>query len=283
MANATKTTTNVLEADSMAAAMQTAIAAQHSETLAADIAKHFVPLAGGSMAEYSAQVQYGEDVLGQIITTLEINGMKGHTFAIAIETGKYAKCFGRYTRTRRLDNGQTVLTVAIHIADFSLDLINFVIKVLHAFAHALTVAGSDTVDKLEYGVGQNGVHTGDFAANFQLFGTTVPKDRKNPKQHMPVALNVETIQAIERLQVDHSAVILTGTTEERVRRKPAKTLNLACPTDAAHYETTHYSKRYRGTKPVIDLDCGKCKVKITVAGHVKNAPSVAKDSQFSLD
>ena len=272
MANATKTQTNVLVADSMAAAMQAAISAQHSDTLAKDIAKHFVPLAGGSMAEYSAQVQYAEDILGQIITKLEISGMNGHTFAIGIETGKYAKCFGRYTRTKRLDNGQTVITVAIHIADFSLDLINFVIKVLHAFAHALTVAGSDTVDKLEYGVGMNGVHNADFADNFQLFGTTVPKDRKNPKQHEPVALNVETISAIERLKVDHSAVILTGTTEQRVRRAPAKTLNLACPTDAAHFASSHYSKRYRGTKPVIDLDCGKCKTKITHNGYVANVP-----------
>jgi hypothetical protein len=272
MAKATKPQTNVLIADAMAEAMQIAIAAQHSDTLAKDVAKHFVPLAGGSMAEYSQQVQYAEDVLGQIITRLEIGGMSGHTFAIAIETGKYAKCFGRSTRTKRLDNGQTVLSVVIHIADFSLDLINFVIKVLHAFAHALTVAGSDTVDKLEYGVGQNGVHNADFAANFQLFGTTVPKDRKNPKQHMPVALNVETISAIERLKVDHSAVILTGTTEERVRRAPAKTLNLACPTDAAHFASSHYSKRYRGTKPVINLDCGKCKTKITHNGYVANVP-----------
>ena len=272
MANATKTQTNVLEADSMAAAMQAAITAQHSDTLAKDIANHFVPLAGGSMAEYSAQVQYAEDVLGQIITKLEISGMKGHSFAIGIETGKYAKCFGRSTRTKRLDNGQTVLTVVIHIADFSLDLFDFVLKVLHAFAHALTVAGSDTVDKLEFGVGQNGVHNADFAANFQLFGTTVPKDRKNPKQHEPVALNIETINVVERLSVDHSAVILTGTTEERARRAPAKTLNLACPTDAAHYETSHFSKRYRGTKPVIDLDCGKCKTKITHNGYVANVP-----------
>ena len=253
-----KPETNEVQVADMAAALAAVIDAQHSDTLAADMAKQFVPLAGGEMAEYSAQVQYVEDILRQIITKLELKGMNGHTFAIQIETGKYAKCFGLYTRTKRLDTGATVLSVVIHIEDFALDVVNFVLKLLHAFAHTLTVAESVDPEKLEFGVGMNGRHTADFATNFHQFGTTTPADRSTG-QNTPVALNIDILEILKVINLDPSAVILTGVAEVRTKRKPATVLRMACPTDPKHFKTSNIEKRYRTTRPAVDLDCGKCK------------------------
>jgi hypothetical protein len=266
------TPTNAATAQADAAKLASATKKVIDKAMADAIAKRFVPMAGGEMAEFSAQIAYAETVLGQILIDLEIDGMNGNTFAVYIETGKYARCYGRHTKLRRLDNGQAVISVVVHISIFGKPIIEFVTDLLHAFSHSLAVARTTNSDKLEFGMGMSAQHNSKFTDEFQMFGSTTEADRTS-KQNLPDVLSPETVKAIERLTVDASAVILTGDAAPKPNRTPAVVLRLACPTDAKHFATSNIEKRYKGKRPVIDLDCGKCKTKISVAGYENHKPT----------
>jgi hypothetical protein len=252
-----------------AAKLATANAETKQVALVAAIAKRFAPLAGGEWAEYSAQVRYAESVLIQILDALDIQGFDGNTVAIQIETGKFARCYGRNTMMKRLDNGKTVVSVVIHLSSFSFGMDKFVLNLLHAVSHTLAFTSSAT--KVEYGVSMGGQHNGSFRAQFEKFGTLTPADR-SPSQNTPVELNADTKSVIDRLRVDESAVILTADVNVKPARTSATVLRMACPQDATHFDTSNIEKRYKGKRPVIDLKCGKCDTKISVAGYAKNAP-----------
>jgi hypothetical protein len=251
-----------------AAELAQATADTKAEALATAIAKRFAPLSGGEWAEYSAQVRYAETVLVQILDALDIQGFDGNTVAIQIETGKYARCYGRNTMMKRLDNGKTVVSVVIHISSFSLSLDKFVLNLLHAVSH--TLAFTSSAIKVEYGVSMGGQHNAAFRAQFSKFGTLTDADR-SATQNLPVELKAETKSVIDRLTLDRSAVILTADVNIKPKRESATVLRLACPTDAAHFATSNIEKRYKGKRPIIDLKCGKCDAKISVAGYAKHA------------
>ena len=263
------TKSQIKTADQDAATIATANAAVKEAALVTAIAKRFAPLAGGEWAEYSAQVRYAESVLIQILDALDIQGFDGNTVAIQIETGKFARCYGRNTMMKRLDNGKTVVSVVIHLSSFSFGMDKFVLNLLHAVSHTLAFTSSAT--KVEYGVSMGGQHNGSFRVQFLKFGTLTDADR-SASQNTPLELNADTKSVIDRLRVDESAVILTADVNVKPARTSATVLRMACPQDATHFDTSNIEKRYKGKRPVIDLKCGKCDTKISVAGYAKHAP-----------
>jgi hypothetical protein len=262
-------TTQVKTAAMNATTLATATVEAKQAALVTAIAKRFAPLAGGEWAEYSAQVRYAESVLIQILDALDIQGFDGNTVAIQIETGKFARCYGRNTMMKRLDNGKTVVSVVIHLSSFSFGMDKFVLNLLHAVSHTLAFTSSAT--KVEYGVSMGGQHNASFRAQFLKFGTLTDADR-SASQNTPLELSTDTKSVIDRLSVDESAVILTADVNVKPARTSATVLRMACPTDAKHFETSNIEKRYKGKRPIIDLKCGKCDTKISVAGYAKNAP-----------
>ena len=263
MVTQTKPTITDMNADDM----QQAIAASAVERLAADRLAHFGELAGGEWAEYSAQVRYAESVAAQLITGLEIDGFNGSTVAIQIETGRHARCYGRNTMMKRIDNGNTVVSVVIHLSIFSLEFEAFVFELAHAIAHTLAYTRSD---KVEFGMSVSGTHNKAFKDEFNLFGATSLADRTT-KQNLPETFSDDTLNVIARMNVDHGAVILTAEATPKAKRTPATVIRLACPTDAAHFNTSNIEKRYKGKRPIINLKCGKCDTKITAAGYKAHA------------
>lgn len=261
-------TTQAKTAAKDATKLATATAETKQSALVAAIAKRFAPLAGGEWAEYSAQVRYAESVLIQILDALDIQGFDGNTVAIQIETGKFARCYGRNTMMKRLDNGKSVISVVIHLSSFSFGMDKFVLNLLHAVSHTLAFTSSAT--KVEYGVSMGGQHNKAFREQFLKFGTLTDPDR-SPSQNTPIELNAETKSVIDRLRVDESAVILTADVNIKPARTSATVLRMACPQDAAHFDTSNIEKRYKGKRPIIDLKCGKCDSKISVAGYAKHA------------
>ena len=248
--------------------LATATAETKEAALAAAIAKRFAPLAGGEWAEYSAQVRYAESVLVQILDALDVRGFDGNTVAIQIETGKYARCYGRNTMVKRLDNGKPVVLVTIHISSFSFGLDKFVLNLLHATAHTLAFTSSAT--KIEYGMSMGGQHNASFRVQFLKFGHLTDADR-SPTQNLPTELNAETKSVVDRLNIDQSAVILTADVNVKPKRESATVLRMACPTDATHFATSNIEKRYKAKRPVIDLKCGKCDTKISTGGYAKHS------------
>jgi len=269
MTTQSQTTTNATTAAQDAAELAQSTADTKAEALAAALAKRFAPLAGGEWAEYSAQVRYAESVLIQILDALDIDGFDGNTVAIQIETGKFARCYGRNTMMKRLDNGKSVVSVVIHLSSFSFGMDKFVLNLLHAVSHTLAFTSSAT--KVEYGVSMGGQHNASFRNQFIKFGSLTDPDR-SASQNTPIELHAETKSVIDRLRVDESAVILTADVNVKPAPNRAKVDRYACPTDATHFVTSNIEKRYKGKRPVIDLKCGKCDTKISVAGYAKHAP-----------
>jgi len=229
---------------------------------------HFAPLSGGDWAAYSAQYLALESIVVQIVDAYAPDSFDGNTVAVHIETGKHARCYGRNTMMKRLDNGKPVVAVVVHISIFSLPFDEFIIKVLEALTHTLLYLESGEV---EFGMSMSATHNSTFAKRFKMFGETTPSDNTN-KQNFPTELNNELHKFVSnRLKVDFSAFILTGDAEPKAKRESATVLRLACPTEAAHFDTSNIEKRYKGKRPIIDLDCGKCKVKITAAGYTAHS------------
>ena len=262
-------TTQAQTAAKNAAKLASATAETKQVALATAIAKRFAPLAGGEWAEYSAQVRYAESVLIQILDALDIQGFDGNTVAIQIETGKFARCYGRNTMMKRLDNGKSVVSVVIHLSSFSFGMDKFVLNLLHAVSH--TLAFTSSANKVEYGVSMGGQHNASFRAQFLKFGTLTDADR-SASQNTPLELSTDTKNVIDRLNVDESAVILTADVNVKPAPNRAKVDRYACPTDAAHFDTSNIEKRYKAKRPIIDLKCGKCDTKISVAGYAKHNP-----------
>ena len=239
-----------------------------ADKLATARLKHFAPVSGGEWAEYSAQYRALESIVVQIVDAYAPDSFDGNTVAVHIETGKYARCYGRNTMMKRLDNGNTVAAVVVHISIFSLPFDEFIIKVLEALTHTLLYLESGDV---EFGMSISATHNSTFAKRFATFGSTTPSDNTN-KQNFPTGLNDELHKFVNnQLKVDSAAFILTGEAEPKAKRESAKVLRLACPTSAAHFDTSNIEKRYKAKRPVIDLDCGKCKVKITAAGYTAHS------------
>lgn len=276
MATATKTRTQSQVAADKATALQQAIETSAAEKLNADRLTHFAPLAGGDWAEFSAQVRYAESVLVQLIDALDITGLNGCTVAVIVETGKFARCYGRDTMVQRIDNGEPVVSIKIHISVFSLPFDAQVLEFAHALSHVLAYTRSIESGKPEFGMSLSATHNSKFADEFHLFGSTSKVDRTN-KQNLPVELSAETKSVIDRMTVDHASVIVTGEATPKAKREPATVLRLACPTDAAHFATSNIEKRYKGKRPDINLDCGvkvngvKCATKISASGYAKHS------------
>jgi hypothetical protein len=228
---------------------------------------HFAQVSGGEWAEYSAQYRSLESIVVQIVDAYAPDSFDGNTVAVHIETGRYARCYGRNTMMKRLDNGNTVAAVVVHISIFSLPFDEFIIKVLEAITHTLLYLESG---EIEFGMSVSATHNSTFAKRFATFGFTTKSDDTN-KQNFPTELNDELHKFVNnQLKVDSAAFILTGDATPKPKRTPAQVLRLACPSDAKHFATSNIEKRYKGKRPVIDLDCGKCQSKISEAGYAEH-------------
>ena len=271
MATSTKTTKRTTtQVETNGDALAKAIDNSRDDKLERERAAHFAPINGAIWAEYSAQVRYAEVVITSLITAKGIQFPYEVTLAVNIHTGRYARCYGRNTEMKRIDNDKAVVVIPIHISAFKLPFDQFIIEVAHALSHVLLFVDTLDNDEPDYGMSQSATHSSKFADKFHVFGSTTVADRTN-KQNLPVELNADTKNIIDRMTVNHADVIVTGDATPKPKRTPQQVLRLACPTDAAHFDTSNIEKRYRSKRPTVNLNCGKCDTRITAKGYADHS------------
>ena len=221
-----------------------------------------VNLETGQFIRMSSQIGTVEAIIQAIINEFEIP-LNGHSVGYQYSTGRYAKCYGLNTVMRRLDDGSPVVGITQHIGAFELlsddqrdSKLNFALSLVEPLAHAEVACNSIESGKLEFGVALSGVHNSKFAEAFASYGTTTPADRKNTaKQHRPIKLHKKFEDWFLGLNIDWSAIMLTGATLERPTRAKSKTGGYAC-TNPEHWETSNVPQQWRGNKqPIKRLAC----------------------------
>jgi|TARA_R110000765_G_scaffold243709_2_gene346014 hypothetical protein len=269
-------------ADSKANALEAALKIVESKRAA-----HFVSMNGhGEQAEVSAQTAMVERRIRDIIVKHEITAFDGLTIALAIDTGKQAKCYGMQANLERADNGVLVLSLMLHASVFALPKAELDVNILESLGHAIVYARSvqSGDSKPAFGMSISGVHNATFASVFGEFGGIIKPvyevksgksvltngseaNRPTGKIHTPTA------KILDRSHYDETAIVVVGRNiAKQATRSSQSRISVAC----AEHGKLAFTLTYRTRKPAASKlpFCGwdaACKKRMSEAGFVATA------------